>query len=143
MSQAPPNETGKRPTSIEYPWWEPYVFTAFVIVGVIVFLMVVGWIDRIPLMEHILLGLMTLAALFDFFRAKHEMPAIAGKLGSTLFFGFIAGLYLFDRQWIPGIGYAVIALIWLVLLVLAAIERRRIRRETFKKLDRAIESLRD
>lgn len=127
----------------EWPWWEPYVFTSFVLVGVLVFLMICGVIARIPLMEHILLGLMTLAALFDFFRKKGELPSVAGKLGSTLFFGFIGGLYLNQAQWIPGIGYCGMSLVWFVLFVLSVRERRRIRLETLKKLDQVIDSLRD
>ena len=132
--------TNKKP---EWPWWEPYVFTSFVIVGMIVFMMVCGWIGRIPLMEHVLLGLMTLAALFDFFRKPGELPAVGGKLGSSLFFGFISGLYFSDGQWIPGISYSIMSGIWFVLLILAIIERRKIRLETLRKLDKAIESLRD
>lgn len=141
MSQPEVTSTAQERKTAKWPWWEPYLFTGFVIAGVVVAAMILGFIARIPFMEHILLGLMTLTALFDFFHKTEELPAVAGKLGSSLFFGIVGALYIAEFQYIPGVGYCLMSFIWFLLFLFALGDRRRIRKETLDKLDRVIDSL--
>ena len=45
----------------KWPWWGPYVFTAFAAAAFVALLVVFGFIAEIPFALHVLFALMTLA----------------------------------------------------------------------------------
>lgn len=133
---------GGKTRGARWPWWEPYVFTAFFLAAVVALLMVFGYIARIPFVEHILFALMTVAAVIEASRRSSTVPSLAGNISLTLFFSVACFAYVSKAELLLGIGYAVLAVIWFCLSINAAVARRRMKRERSAKLDRAVETLR-
>ena len=104
--------------------------------------MVFGYIARIPFAEYVLFALMTIAAVIGAIRKSATVPSMAGGIFLVVFFGLASFSYLSKTQLFSGIGYAVLAAVWLCLSIYAGVARHKLRKETSAKLDRAVETLR-
>lgn len=142
MSAHADDNADKKTLGPNWPWWEPYVFTAFVLAAFVVLLMVFGFIARIPFAEHILFALMTIAAVIEAFRRSTRVPSLGGQVFLVVFFGLASFAYFSKNQFWFGIGYAVLATVWVCLSINAGIARHKLRKAASAKLERAVETLR-
>ena len=141
MNRESSSDTVKSRNQPEYPWWEPYLFTAGVLVAFVMVLIAFGFVARIPHIEAILFVLATIAAVVSAFRASSTNPTVIGKV---LFAGFftLASVAYFSKpeRWL-GFGFAGMAFVWLCLSIHAGAIQRARRKERLAKLDRAVETL--
>ena len=142
MNVHPEEDSDARSPGQKWPWWEPYVFTACIAAAFIALLMACGYIGRIPFVEHVLFALMTIAAVIGAIRRPTTALSLAGNIFVSLFFALASLAYLLKAHPLLGIGYAVLAGIWLCLSINAGVTRHRQKREASAKLDRAVETLR-
>ena len=143
MQSGEPDETRHAMNSMRQPpWWERYVFTACVLGGFAVFLIVCGYIGRIPFAEHALLVLMTIAGVVEAIRTPLKARSV---LGHVLLMGFLAlasCAYISQGAHLLGAGYSFLAIVWLCLAISVVRMRHRLGKEGSLKLERAVESLR-
>lgn len=128
--------------SRKWPRWGPYVFTAGVLAALIVMMIVFGYVARIPFVEHILFGLMTIAAVVQVVRRSSTASSVGGNVLLSGFLG-LAGLAYFSKsELVLGIEYSALSAIWFALAIRAGVIRHRMRKEGLRRLDRARETLR-
>ena len=142
MNVPPEEDSDSQSQDQKWPWWEPYVVTGCIAAAFIAFLMVCGYIGRIPFVEHVLFVLMTIAAVVAAVRRSTTVFSLAGSILLFLFFALASLAYLLEVQLLLGIGYAVLAGVWLCLSINAGVTRHRQKGEGSAKLDRAVETLR-
>ena len=126
----------------KWPWWEPYVFTAFAAAAFVALLIVLGFIAEIPFAIHILFAVMTLVGLLEAILKPSKPSSVFGCICATVFFGLAGMAYVSQAQVLLGVGYFTFAVIWASLSIKAGITRHRMRREQLARLDRAVDSLR-
>jgi len=125
-----------------WPWWEPYVFTAFAAAAFVAVLMVLGFIAEIPFAVHILFAVMTLVGLLEAILKPAKPGSVFGCICAMVFLGLAGTAYVSQAQVLLGIGYLTFAAIWAGLSIKTGITRHRMRREQLARLDRAVDSLR-
>ena len=126
----------------KWPRWDPYLFTAGVLTALIVLLIVFGYVTRIPFVEHILFGLMTIAAVVQAIRRSSTLSSVSGDILLSAFFGLAGLAYLSKSELLLGIEYSVLSVIWLSMAAHAGVNRHTLRKEGLARLDRAVETLR-
>ena len=123
------------------PWWEPYIFTAFVFAGFIVLLILFGYVASIPVIEPVLFGLITIAAIIEAFRKRSGDPSVVGNFMFSIFLGLASAACFSKANLVIGTGYAVLCVIWLCLSINAGYLRRTMNKDRQAKLDRAVATL--
>ena len=135
-------KSGGKEAGRRWPWWEPYVFTAFAAAAFVALLIVLGFVAEIPFAVHILFAVMTLVGLLEAVLKPSKPGSVFGCICAMVFFGLAGMAYVSQAQVLLGIGYSTFAAIWAGLSIKAGITRHRMRREQLARLDRALDSLR-
>ena len=125
-----------------WPWWEPYVFTAFAAAAFLALLIVLGFAAEIPFAVHILFAVMTLVGLLEAILKPSKPSSVLGCICATVFLGLAGMAYVSQTQVLLGVGYFTFAVIWAGLSIKAGITRYRMHHEQLARLDRAVDSLR-
>ena len=141
MSRESSNDSAKTMAQPGYPWWEPYVFTAGVLLAFVVVLIAFGHVATIPYIEPILFVLATTAAVIAAFRKSSTSPTVIDKALLVTFFSLASVGYISKAANLLGFGFAGLALVWLCLSIHAVVIRHARRKEQLAKLDRAVETL--
>ena len=122
-------------------WWEPYLFTAGVLLAIVVAFIVFGYITTIPYVELILFVLATIAAVATAFRSSSTIPTFIDKILVATFFTLASVAYISMAESALALVFAGMALIWLCLSVHAVVIRRARLKEQTAKFGLTVEAL--
>ena len=129
-----------------WPWWEPYVFTAGVLAAFVVFFIACGIfgsaLDRFPFGWTIWLALFTAAAVADLLRRSSRSYSLIWPLLLSMFFGAAAIAYRTRPDRWFGVWHGALAILFLCSAVKSGVLQHRMKKEGLARLDRAGETLR-
>ncbi len=142
MKQPPAKQAGDgKVDGRAWPWWEPYLFTAFALAALLVLAVIFDFIARIPYLQPTLFGVMTITAVVQAFRRPLRPPMIVGELVVTLVLGCVS-LGSFVLGDLPtGACCAALSAVWLGVTVRAAMVRHEMKQVRSARLDQAVEDL--
>jgi hypothetical protein len=140
----------KTPPPPRWPWWEPYAFTAGLLVMVAVFLVVGGYL--LPVVGGLLephgigdygfLVLSTLLVVYELFGKNTRVRSLAGCLLCTGFFALVSFSYFSLQELYLAAGFGVLTAACTGLSVKAVVVGRRLRAKQSEKLRQASETMR-
>ena len=136
--QTPDSTPGVR----NWPWWEPYAFTAGVFAAFVALLVCLWLVGRHPFAEHVFFVGMTVASICEAARGTSRQPAVLSNLCCLLMATLAAVGYLSQNNQVLGVGYAALAGAWASMTINAVVTRRRLRREASTRLDASVERVR-
>ncbi len=129
-------------TSRNWPWWEPYAFTAGVFAAFVALLVCLWLVGRHPLAEHIFFVGMTAASILEAARDTSRQPAVLSNFCCLLMATLAAVGYESQGNQFLGVGYAVLAGAWTSMTINAIVTRRRLWREASARLGASVERVR-
>lgn len=129
-------------TARNWPWWEPYAFTAGVFAAFVALLACLWLVGRHPFAEHVFFVGMTVASILEAARGTSRQPAVLSNFCCLLMTTLAAVGYLSQANQLLGVGYAVLAGAWASMTINAVVTRRRLRREASARLDASVERVR-
>jgi len=129
--------------AISYHWWEPYSFTASLLVGIAIVMVVLGYIGSFPYVQPALFGIATILSIVSAFRKTVNAPSAIVRFLAASFFALAC--YAYFTQGEPGLasGFGAMAIAWFGLTIHAIMVNRARKNERLAKLDRAINSIGD
>lgn len=129
-------------TARNWPWWEPYAFTAGVFAAFVALMAFLWLVGRHPFAEHVFFVGMTVASVFEAARGTSRSPSVLSHFSCLLMATLAAVGYLSQDNHLLGIGYAALAGAWASMTINAVVTRRRQRREASARLEASIERMR-